>query len=93
MRDTDFHWIAEDPRAGYGLTTANILYHMPDHPDLLQAFVWQFYDVCPDYPRLEKFLAYWRREIEAAIHSVEISHKRLVTPSEVRLASFHGQLH
>ena len=25
----------------YGLTTARILYHYPDHPHLLQTFVWQ----------------------------------------------------
>jgi uncharacterized protein Usg len=26
---------------GYGLTTANILYRRPDHPWLLQSYVWQ----------------------------------------------------
>jgi hypothetical protein len=25
----------------YRLTTAEIIYHMPDHPDLLQTFIWQ----------------------------------------------------
>ena len=25
----------------YRLTTAEILYHMPDHPKLLQSYVWQ----------------------------------------------------
>ena len=29
---------------GYRLTTAEILYYMPDHPDLLQSFLWQTYD-------------------------------------------------
>ena len=28
---------------GYGLTTANILYRRPDHPWLLQTYVWQDY--------------------------------------------------
>jgi hypothetical protein len=27
--------------AGFGLTTANILYHLPDHPGILQSFIWQ----------------------------------------------------
>ena len=25
---------------GYGLTTAQILYRLPDHPSLLQTYVW-----------------------------------------------------
>ena len=33
---------------GYGLTTAEIHYHIPEHPRLLQLFVWQEYDVAPD---------------------------------------------
>ena len=32
---------------GYGLTTANILYRRPDHPWLLQSYIWQDYDLCP----------------------------------------------
>lgn len=30
---------------GYGLTTAEIHYYRPDHPPLLQLFVWQDYDL------------------------------------------------
>ena len=30
---------------GYRLTTAEILYRMPDHPDLLQTFLWQELDL------------------------------------------------
>ncbi len=44
---------------GYGLTTAQILYRLPDHPSLLQTFVWQDYDLCPKFPILNKFLAFW----------------------------------
>ena len=78
---------------GFGLTTANILYRLPDHPSLLQSFVWQFHDVAPKYPRLEAFLDYWEREIEAVIHSVEIAHRKLLTPREIRHARFHARLH
>ncbi|MGO4816570.1 hypothetical protein AB4156_44485, partial [Cupriavidus sp. 2MCAB6] len=35
---------------GYGLTTATILYRMPDHPSVLQTFIWQHYDVAPRFP-------------------------------------------
>ena len=31
----------------YRLTTAEILYHMPDHPSLLQSYLWQEYDLAP----------------------------------------------
>lgn len=79
--------------AGYGLTTARILYRMPDHPSFLQTFQWQFADVAPHYPRLMKFLDHWKREIQAAIHSVEVMHRGLIAPHEIRLASEVGHLH
>ena len=30
---------------GYRLTTAEILYHLPDHPRVLQSFIWQELDM------------------------------------------------
>ena len=93
MTDHDFRTVFLSERAGYGLATANILYHMPERPRLLQTFVWQFYDVAPDYPRLFKFLDFWVAEIDGIIHSVEVAHKQLATAAEVRIARFHGQLH
>ncbi len=77
---------------GYGLTTAEVLYRMPDHPSLLQTFAWQFEDIAPDYPRLFKFLDHWHREIEAAIHSVRVMHAGLIKPREVRLVRDVGFL-
>lgn len=71
--------------AGYGLTTANILYRLPDHPNLLQTFVWQNYDLAPVFPELHKFLDFWARELEGPLHSVKVAHQRLISPSEVRL--------
>ncbi len=67
---------------GYGLTTAEIHYHMPDHPKLLQLFLWQEYDLAPLFPGLKSFLAFWQRELEGALHSVRIAHNHLVQPSE-----------
>ena len=43
---------------GYRLATAEILYHMPDHPGLLQSYVWQDYDIAPEYPVLGRFLGF-----------------------------------
>ena len=69
---------------GYGLTTANILYWMPDHPSFLQTFIWQHLDLQPQFPELTKFLDFWRREIDGALHSVVVSHCDLIKPSEFR---------
>jgi len=69
---------------GYGLSTVQIHYFMPDHPSLLQLFVWQEYDVAPRFPVLHEFLDHWRREIEAALHSIRIAHKHLIGPAEWR---------
>lgn len=92
-RDLDFATVFLSDKAGYGLATANILYRLPETPSLLQSFVWQFYDVAPDYPRLIKFLDFWVAEIDGAIHRVEVAHKQLVTAAEVRHARFHRELH
>jgi uncharacterized protein Usg len=77
----------------YRLTTAEIVYHMPDHPSLLQTFVWQTYDVAPRYPRVHRFLAYWETSIEGRLHSVNIASARLVKPSEMRHLRHMLQLH
>ncbi len=69
---------------GYGLTTANILYRLPDHPRILQSYVWQEYDLAPEFPELGRFLAFWRRKLEGALHSVEVAHKHLIGPAEWR---------
>jgi uncharacterized protein Usg len=93
LTDRDFRTVFLSDRAGYGLATANILYHMPEKPKLLQTFIWQFYDVAPDYPRLVKFLDFWMAEIDGIIHSVEVAHKELVSQAELRHARFFGNLH
>ena len=62
MADRDFlHQLA-----GYSLTTAEIIYRMPDHPKLLQTFVWQDYDIHPRFPKLQGFLDFWSGNIEGA---------------------------
>lgn len=78
---------------GYGLTTANILYRMPDHPGMLQTFLWQHYDLAPHFPELHRFLDFWEREIEGALHSVTVAHQRLISPAECRMVSEEYRLH
>lgn len=71
---------------GYRLATAEILYHMPDHPALLQSFTWQHYDIAPKYPELRKFLSFWEENVEAVIHSVRVARQDIVTAGSSRHA-------
>ena len=57
----------------YRLTTAEILYRFPDHPSLLQTYVWQDLDLNPDFPVLKKFLTFWNSSLEGKLHSVKIA--------------------
>lgn len=65
----------------FRLTTAEILYHMPDCRGLLQTYIWQDYDIAPRYPILGKFLQFWSSELEGDLHSVMVGSKELVMPS------------
>jgi len=78
---------------GYGLTTANILYRRPDHPWLLQTYVWQDYDLCPRFPALNKFLNFWLETLEGPLHSVTVAHARLIKPAEFRAVDGEFRLH
>jgi uncharacterized protein Usg len=78
---------------GYGLTTANILYRMPDHPDILQNYIWQQHDLHPHFPELRKFLDFWARELDGLLHSVTVAHARLIKPSEIKAVGAEFRLH
>jgi len=78
---------------GYGLTTAQILYRLPDHPSLLQTYVWQEYDLCPKFPVLNRFLAFWLETLEGPLHSVTVAHSRLIKPAEIRPVNGEFRLH
>jgi uncharacterized protein Usg len=77
----------------YRLTTAEILYHLPDHPNLLQSYIWQDLDIAPRYPVLRKFLDFWAREIEGTLHSVRVASASLVKPPTVGHADAMLHLH
>lgn len=68
----------------YRLTTAEILYHFPDHPSLLQTYVWQELDLTPDFPELMQFLNFWDRSLDGKIHSVTVAECSIIKPSEYR---------
>ncbi|AZO50140.1 MAG: aspartate-semialdehyde dehydrogenase [Mesorhizobium sp.] len=69
---------------GYGLTTAKILYHFPDHPHLLQSYIWQDYDIAPKFPVLIRFIEFWKAKLDGPLHSVTYTHQTLVAPNEWR---------
>ena len=69
----------------YRLTTAEILYHLPDHPKFLQSFLWQEYDLAPEFPELHRFLNFWVSRIEGRLHSVRVANKKLITADDIRL--------
>ena len=70
---------------GFSLTTAEILYRLPDYPTILQTFVWQDYDLSPRYPRLMTFLEFWRENLDGPLFQVRVAHSGLITPAELRL--------
>jgi uncharacterized protein Usg len=70
----------------YRLVTAEILYHLPDHPGLLQSYLWQDYDLAPRLPVLHKFLDFWSRNLDGKLHSVKLAKSSIITPGEWRHA-------
>ena len=72
---------------GWRLATAEVLYYLPDHPSLLQSFIWQTLDLAPSYPRIHRFLDFWRREIDAVIHSVQLGTGETLAPGKLESAS------
>jgi uncharacterized protein Usg len=63
---------------GYGLTTAEIVYRRPDRHWLLQTYVWQDYDLFPNFPALKDFLAFWEKSL-----AVTVAHSKLIKPAEL----------
>ena len=77
----------------YRLTTAEILYYLPDHPSVLQSFVWQNMDLAPAFPVLHRFLDFWAGNIEGKLHSVRVASVKLISPCEIRHANASFSLH
>jgi uncharacterized protein Usg len=78
---------------GYGLTTAEIFYRMPDHPVVLQTYVWQQYDLAPDFPEMNGFLKFWQEKLDGPLHSVRYVHRKMISASEWRALKGEFILH
>ena len=78
---------------GYSLTTAEIIYRLPDHPALLQSYIWQDYDLHPRFPKLTGFLDFWEAKLEGKLFKVTVAHSKLLAPAEVRLVGSEFKVH
>lgn len=78
---------------GYRLTTAEIIYRLPDHPAVLQSYIWQDYDLAPRFPVLSRFLGFWETNLEGKLHQVRVGASKLIKPAEMRLNASLLTLH
>jgi uncharacterized protein Usg len=78
---------------GYRLTTAEIIYRLPDHPALLQTFIWQKFDLAPEFPELQKFLEFWKQNIEGKLHSINVKQSSRTLPNRFRHFKHQMTLH
>lgn len=69
---------------GYGLTTAEILYRMPDRQVILQSYIWQHYDLAPNFPEMKRFLQFWQETLDGPLHSVRYVHRKLISAGDWR---------
>jgi len=70
---------------GFSLTTAEIIYRLPDYPALLQSYIWQEYDLAPRFPKLKSFLEFWSAKLDGKLYKVTVAHDKLIRPAELRL--------
>ena len=82
-----------DLRLGYGLTTAEIVYRRPDRHWLLQTYVWQDYDMFPNFPALKDFLAFWEKSLDGPLFAVTVAHSKLIKPAELHAVDGVFRLH
>ena len=78
---------------GFSLTTAEILYRFPDHPQLLQSYIWQDYDVAPRFPKLTDFLDFWTANLDGALYRIRVAHRGLIAPAEFAFVRGELRLH
>jgi len=56
------------------LATVKVIYYLPDYNSLLNEFMWQTMDICPDFPRVYKFIDHWENNIQADIQTILLQH-------------------
>jgi uncharacterized protein Usg len=87
-RTGDSHDLARFSEAGEGLRSDH-----GTHPISAQTYVWQAYDLCPEFPELQGFLEFWQKSLEGVLHSVTVAHSRLIKPAEIKPVDGLFRLH
>lgn len=78
---------------GYRLTTAEIVYHLPDYPAVLQSYIWQEFDLAPDFPILNRFLRFWEKNLDGRLHSVRVAARGLIAATGLNCVGEEITLH
>ena len=78
---------------GYGLTTAEMFYRIPDYQHVLNSYIWQGYDLAPDHPKLFEFVEFWQNELDGPQHSLRFTHRKLIAPGTWRSVPGEFTLH
>jgi uncharacterized protein Usg len=68
-------------------------YRRPDRRWLLQTYVWQDYDMFPNFPALKDFLAFWEKSLEGPLFAVTVAHSKLIKPAELHAVDGVFRLH
>ncbi len=78
---------------GYSLTTAEIIFRMPDYLALMASYICQDYDLHPRFPKLKSFLDFWSNNLDGKLHKVLVAYTGLVKPCELKLVGAEYRLH
>ena len=78
---------------GYSLTTAEILYRLPDYKTLLQSYIWQDYDLHPKFPKLKNFLDFWEANLDGPLYKVTVNHRSLIAPTDMKILAAQFAIH
>ena len=52
------------------IASVQVIYYLPDYENILNEFIWQTEDISPEYPRIDKFIKYWDKNIEGRIKDI-----------------------
>jgi uncharacterized protein Usg len=69
------------------------VYRRPDRHWLLQSYVWQDYDMFPNFLALKDFLVFWVTRLEGPLFAVTVAHSNLIKPAELHSVDGVFRLH
>jgi uncharacterized protein Usg len=75
------------------MASKDFIRQMEGYPTFLQTYIWQDYDLAPQFPVLIDFLDFWKRELAGPLHSVTVTHAQLIRPAEFRAIEGEINIH